>query len=168
MESSPSHWVITTYKVFTYSFTLLARLWNIEDEALKYSNGGCNLVHPSSDIINIFWQNLLIINCRYGIHWWVLIIIIIMVVSGRVARFSFSELETELTFPWKLPINQKLEWLVERDTRRMTFKAVLFSTLWQEKGAVDPRGMFLGEKWHKVVIFWEKRRLKSPDLDHNL
>jgi hypothetical protein len=36
----------------------------------------------------------------------------------------------------------------------------------KKKRSVDPRGMLFGEKWHKVVIFWEKQRLKSLDLDH--
>jgi hypothetical protein len=59
-------------------------------------------------------------------HWRVLIIIIIMVVSGRVARFSFSELEMELTFPSKLPINQKLEWFVKKGHVKKYFQSSAF------------------------------------------
>ncbi len=152
-------------------------------------------MHPSSDIINIFWLNLSIINCRYGIHWRALINIIIMVVSGRVARFSFTELETELTFPWKLPMNQKLEWLVKKGHRKKYFQSSAFfggwniATLWQEKGAVDPRGMFLRRKMaqschilretkveitrftpyllgycHNIVRFWKILLCSMPNL----
>jgi hypothetical protein len=63
-----------------------------------------------------------------------------------------------------LPINQKLEWLVERNTWRMTFKAVLFGARGEilplydkKKGLSTLEGCFL-EKIGTKLSYFERNK----------